>query len=105
MIKRSSPDIKTYLPKLAAFKNSRRRWITGFIFKEFSKQNVRPKLFMPSQEAHQTSSFKTYLLNLTAFKKSSRRWITGFVFKDLSQNKCATQTMHALTRSPTNKSV
>ena len=69
----------------------------------YLKINVRPKLCMPSQEAQRTSPFKTYLPNLTAFKNSRRRWITCLILKGLSKDKCAAQTMYALTRSPTNR--
>ena len=65
----------------------------------YLRVNMRPKLYKPSHEAHQTSWFKTYLPNLTAFRNSSRRWTTGFIFNDLSKTKYAAKLCESRTKN------
>ena len=71
----------------------------------YLKTDVRPKLCRPSQEAQRTSPFKTYLPNLTPFKDSTDARSHDLFSRISLKNQCAAQSMYALTRSPTNKSV
>ena len=50
-------SFKTYLPNLTAFKNSRRRWTTGFIFKDLSTKWICSPSYVSSKQKTRYNTF------------------------------------------------